>query len=456
MVDLNVINGKVFVEEKLIETGLSIDQGKIVAIGKAHILPPAERTVDAENHLILPGGIDVHAHILDLEFSYREDFYTGTQAAASGGITTVLEMPMGIKGKSVVEAFDLQLNEMKSKSIVDFGLIGSAGYNNIDSIEELVSKGAIAFKTFMLNPPEEMYELKDLSSKNDSYLLKIFSKISELGLVSSVHAENDSIIQAEISKQKSSGKLDFQSHTDSRPAIAEEEACMRAMVLANHAKVKLNLVHMSSQNAFNSIRTAKQKGWDVTCEITPHHLFLTSKDAAEIGSWAKVDPPIRSKEHMEAAWIALNDGTIDIVASDHSPYSHKEKELGDKENGIFGAGSGTPGLETMLPILLDAVNRKRMSLHKLVDVTSSNPAKRFGIYPRKGSISQGSDADLIMVDLKDVYTLKNENMFTKQKCTIFDGWELQGKIVKTFVGGKIVFDKGQFHTEKGNGNFIIH
>ncbi|MCG3220606.1 MAG: dihydroorotase [Candidatus Heimdallarchaeota archaeon] len=454
MVDLNIINGKVFIENEMIETGLSIDKGKIIAIGKTNTLPTAEKTINAVNRFILPGGIDVHTHILDLDFSYREDFFTGTQAASSGGITTILEMPMGIKGKSVIESFDMQLKAMKERSLVDFGLIGSAGYNNIDSIDELISRGAIAFKTFMLDAPEEMYELKDLSAKDDSFLLKIFSKIAAVGYVSCIHAENESIINDEINRLTSAGRYDFQAHTDSRPAIAEDEACLRAMVLANHAETKLNLVHMSSKRAFAFIKIAKQKGWDVTCEMTPHHLFLTSEEAEKIGSWAKSDPPIRSKEHVKAAWIALNDGTIDIIASDHSPYSYDEKDMSNKENGIFGIGSGTPGLETMIPLLLDAVNKKKLSLQRYVELTSSNPAKRFGIYPKKGTISLNSDADLIIVDMEKEYALKNENMFTKQKITIFDGWKLQGKIEKTISRGEIVYEEGQFLTEKGKGVFI--
>ena len=454
MVDLNIINGKVFVENELIEAGLSIEEGKIIAIGPSNSLPKAEKTIDADKCIILPGGIDVHTHILDLEFSYREDFYTGTQAASSGGITTVFEMPMGIKGKSVIESFDIQLNAMKDKSIVDFGLIGSGGYTSIDLIDELASKGAIAFKTFMLDAPEEMYELKDLSAKTDSFLLRIFKKIASVDLVSSIHAENDSIIRDEINRLTSMRRTDFQAHTDSRPAIAEDEACLRAMVLANHAKVKLNLVHMSSENAFTFVKAAKQKGWDVTCEITPHHLFLTSENAKEIGSWAKSDPPIRSKEHMEAAWIALNDGTIDIIASDHSPYSHDEKDMKDKENGIFAVGSGTPGLETMIPLLLDAVNKRKLSLQRFVEVTSSAPAKRFSIYPRKGTISLNADADLIIIDMKKEYTLKNEDMLTKQKITIFDGWKLQGRIEQTIIRGEVVYKKGYFLTQKGSGTFI--
>ncbi|MCG3226069.1 MAG: dihydroorotase [Candidatus Heimdallarchaeota archaeon] len=454
MVDLNIINGKVFVENELIETGLSIDKGKIIAIGQTNTLPTADKTINAENRLILPGGIDVHTHILDLEFSYREDFYSGTQAASSGGITTILEMPMGIKGKSVIESFDMQLKAMKERSLVDFGLIGSAGYNNIDSIDELISRGAIAFKTFMLDAPEEMYELKDLSAKDDFFLLKIFSKIAEVGSVSCIHAENNAIIKDEINRLTSIGKIDFQAHTDSRPEIAEDEACTRAMILANRAKAKLNLVHMSSKNAFDFIKIAKQKGWDITCEVTPHHLFLTSDDAEKIGVWAKSDPPIRSKEHVEAAWKALNDGTIDIIASDHSPYSYEEKDISNKKNGIFGVGSGTPGLETMIPLLLDAVNKKKFSLQRYVEVTSSNPAKRFGIFPKKGTISLNSDADFIIIDMKKEHTLKNENMFTKQKITIFDGWKLHGKIEKTIIRGEIVYEEGQFFTERGNGVFI--
>lgn len=454
MVDLNIINGKVFLENGLVKTSLSINQGKIVKIGQVNTLPLADKEINASNCLVLPGGIDVHTHILDLEFNYREDFYTGTQAASSGGITTVLEMPMGIKGKTAVEAFDIQLRTMKEKCIVDFGLIGSAGYNSIDSIEELASKGVIAFKTFMLDAPEEMYELQDLSAKNDSFLLKIFSKIAEVGLVSCIHAENDSIISNKIDELIKLGRTDFQAHTDSRPSIAEDEACLRAIVLAKNASAKLNLVHMSSKNAFEYIRLAKQKGWDLTCEITPHHLFLTSDSAAEIGPWAKSDPPIRSKEHMESAWVALNDGTIDFVASDHSPYTFEEKDMSSRENGIFGVGSGSPGIETMLPLLLDAVNRELISLQKFVELTSINPAKRFGIYPNKGLIALNADADLLIIDMKKEYILKNENMLTKQKITIFDGRKVQGQIVKTLVRGNVVYDLGTFPVNAGSGSFI--
>jgi len=454
MVDLNIINGRVFLENGLVETSLSIDKGKIVKIGKTNTLPVAEEKIDANNCLVLPGGIDVHTHILDLEFNYREDFYTGTQAAASGGITTILEMPMGIKGKTAVESFDMQLEAMREKSIIDFGLIGSAGFNCIDSIKELASKGAIAFKTFMLDAPEEMYELQDLSSKDDASLLKIFSKIAELGLVSSIHAENDSIISNKITELIRLGKKDFQAHTDSRPSIAEDEACLRAMVLANSANTKLNLVHMSSKNSFEYIKLAKKKGWNVTCETTPHHLFLTSDQATKIGSWAKSDPPIRSKEHQEAAWKALNNGTIDFVASDHSPYNFAEKDISKKEAGIFGVGSGNPGIETMLPLLLDAVNRNLLSLQTFVEVTSLNPAKRFGLYPNKGLIAVNSDADLFIVDMKEDYILKNENTFTKQKVTIFDGWSIKGKITKTLVRGNTVYDQGLFPETPGSGDFV--
>jgi len=257
MVDLNIINGKVFIDNELVDTNLSMDKGKIVNIGKSAKLPQAERTINAENKLILPGGIDVHCHILDLIFSYREDFVTGTQAAAAGGITTFLEMPLGIEGKSVLESFDMQLEAMKEKSIVDFALIGAAGHSNIDTIKELAARGVIAFKTFMLDAPEELSELKDLSSKNDHYLLEIFTAIRETGLVSSVHAENDAIISNRIQHFIQSKQTNFQAHTDSRPPISEEEACVRAMMLANNSQTKLNLVHMSSKDSFRYIQLAK-------------------------------------------------------------------------------------------------------------------------------------------------------------------------------------------------------
>ncbi|UCE14174.1 MAG: dihydroorotase [Candidatus Heimdallarchaeota archaeon] len=454
MVDVNIKNGKVFIENRLIDAGLSIDQGKIVALGKGNALPKADQIIDATNRIIIPGGIDVHTHILDLIFSYRETFLTGTQAAASGGITTVLEMPLGIEGKSVLDVFDMQLNAMKEKCLIDFGIIGSAGYTSIDTMPELAKKGAIAFKTFMINPSEEEAELKDLAANDDYFLLKIFSEIAKAGLVSSVHAENDAIIVNEIARLVSMGRKDFRAHSESRPVISEDEACMRALLLAHHANVKLNLVHMSSKSAFEMIRQAKQKGWDVTCEITPHHLFLSSQDGEKIGSWAKVDPPLRSKEHVTAAWESLNDGTIDFLASDHSPYSDEEKDVSQKDDNFFEVGSGTTGLETLLPLMLDAVNKKKTTLQRVVESTSTSPAKRFSLYPHKGVIALGADADLVIIDMRKEYTLKSEELFTKPKITIFDGRKLQGKIEKTLVRGNIVFNNGEFFVAKGYGEFI--
>jgi allantoinase len=450
MVDLNIENGKVFLKSGLSEAGLSIDKGKIVTIGKSNSLFDADRTIDASGKIIIPGGIDVHTHVLDLVYSYRDDFVTGTQAAASGGITTILEMPLGLEGKSALEAFDIQLEVMKKKCLIDFGLIGAAGYTTMDSIPEFAHKGCSAFKTFMIDPPKEEAELKDLAARNDYFLMKIFSEIARTGLVASVHAENNSIVRGEIERLLSLGRTDFQAHTESRPVIAEDEACVRALVLAHNAHVKLNLVHMSSQNAFRFVKAAKRKGWDVTCEITPHHLVLTAEDGARIGAWAKVDPPLRSKEHVAASWKALKDGTIDMVASDHSPYGHFEKE----SDNIFECGSGTPGVETLLPVLLDAVNKGKTTLKRLVEATSRNPAGRFGMYPRKGVIAVGADADLVIVDMKKKYIIRNENMFSKPKITVFDGMVLQGAIEKTIVRGAVVYDNGEILGEKGYGRFV--
>lgn len=453
MVDLNIINGKVFLSDGLFEVGLSIDGGKIVVIGKNDSLPTAEETINASDRIILPGAIDAHTHILDLIFDYREDFVSGTQAAASGGITTILEMPLGIEGESVLDVFDKQLDVMNRKCLVDFGIIGAAGFNSIETIKDFAEKNVVAFKTFMINPSEEEAELRDLAAKDDYFLIKIFSEITKTGLVSCVHAENDAIIASEIDRMLSMGRKDFQAHTESRLTISEDEACLRAMLLAHHTKTKLHLVHMSSKNSFKMIKEAKLKGWDVTCEITPHHLFLTSEDGMRIGPWAKVDPPLRSKEHVLAAWKALNDGTIDMIASDHSPYSDEEKT--PTNNNFFEVGSGTTGIETSLPMILNACNTNRISLSRLVEVTSTNPAKRFDLYPQKGVIAINADADLVIVNMRKKYTMKNSDLFTRPKITVFDGMSLQGKIEKTLVRGELVYNNGEFISKKGSGQFIL-
>jgi allantoinase len=449
---MNIINGKIYLGNELVEAGISIKNGKIIAIGKKSHLPTAQETKDISGKIVLPGCIDVHTHILDLIFSYREDFVSGSQAAASGGITTFLEMPLGIEGHSVLEVFEMQSEVIAKKSLVDFGLIGAAGYSSISSIKELANRGVLAFKTFMINPSEEEAELKDLAAQDDYGLLKIFSEVANTGLVSCVHAENDAIILHNIMKFISEGRVDFQAHTKSRPSISEDMACQRAILLATHANAKLHLVHMSSKNSFELIQKAKRFK-DITCEITPHHLFLTDKDAEKIGPWAKVDPPIRGKEHMIAAWQAINNSTIDMIASDHSPYSFDEKSLG-KNNSYFEVGSGTTGIETSFPLMLDAYNKDRLSLTTLVNVMSTNPAKRFGLYPCKGIIGLNADADLLIINLKENYQIRNEDLFTKLKISIFDGQKIHGKLESTFVRGNLVYDKGEIIGKEGTGKIL--
>jgi allantoinase len=449
MADLTIKNGKILLESRLVQADLIIENGKIAAITRGN-MPSSDQTIDATNTVIIPGGIDVHTHIEDLTYAYREDYITGTKAAAAGGITTVLEMPLGIEGKSPCDVFDMQLESLNQKSLVDFGIIGAAGYTSINHIHTLARRGCIGFKTFMTNPPPEETELQDLTAKNDYYLLKIFSEIAKTRLVASVHAENDAIITGEIARLQSEGRTDFSAHTESRPPIAEDEACLRALLFAHRTHVRLNLVHMSSRNAFSYIRQAKTYGVDVTCEITPHHLFLTSEDGENIGPWAKVDPPLRPPDHVKAAWDALKTGTIDMVASDHSPYADYEKS----SDNIFECASGTPGIQTLVPLLIDAYIKHHLTLTQLVSLISANPAKRFNLYPRKGRIAVGSDADLILINPRAQYTLTNQPIISKPRLTIFNGRTLTGTIQTTILRGSIIYNDGTFTQKEGYGEFV--
>jgi allantoinase len=449
MADLTIKNGKILLESRLVQADLIIENGKIAAITRGN-MPSSDQTIDATNTVIIPGGIDVHTHIEDLTYAYREDYITGTKAAAAGGITTVLEMPLGIEGKSPCDVFDMQLESLNQKSLVDFGIIGAAGYTSINHIHTLARRGCIGFKTFMTNPPPEETELQDLTAKNDYYLLKIFSEIAKTRLVASVHAENDAIITGEIARLQSEGRTDFSAHTESRPPIAEDEACLRALLFAHRTHVRLNLVHMSSRNAFSYIRQAKTYGVDVTCEITPHHLFLTSEDGENIGPWAKVDPPLRPPDHVKAAWDALKTGTIDMVASDHSPYADYEKS----SDNIFECASGTPGIQTLVPLLIDAYIKHHLTLTQLVSLISANPAKRFNLYPRKGRIAVGSDADLILINPRAQYTLTNQSIISKPRLTIFNGRTLTGTIQTTILRGSIIYNDGTFTQKEGYGEFV--
>jgi len=454
VVDLVLKNGKFF-GNGVFEGGLAVDSGRIVAIGKSDHLPSADKVVDLNGNLVMPGAIDAHCHCHAMGRSDWEDFTTGTMAAAAGGITTILELPQTLPPTVTAKAFVDKRREAERDAIVNFGLYGGAGSQNFDEIPKLAAEGAIAFKTFMPPPtPGREQDMWGLYVTDDGSFLELFKVIARTGLPSCVHAENWQIYHYLSKKLESEGKKDLAAYLEARPGIAESEGVSRAAMLAKAAGARIHICHVCAREAVEVIRRAKQNGQRITAETCPHYITFTADEVNKLGAYAKINPPIRTAEDRAELWKALNDGTVDVVASDHGPFTKDWKEAG-REN-IWRASMGTPCLDAFLPVMLTHVNRGLISLQTLVRVVSENAAKIFGVYPRKGILQVGSDADLVIVDLKKRKKLRADEFYTKAKeiALVYNGVEVEGIPIATLVNGVEVMRDGQVTGKPGTGTFL--
>lgn len=443
-VDLVIKEGKIYTPQGFFEGNLAIDDGKIVSLNKGGVIPKADRVLDAKGNLILPGMIDMHVHFRDPGFPERENFETGTRAAAAGGVTTVVDMPNTVPSVTSIEALREKVAIANEKAIVDFSLIGGAGELSPETLVEMADGGVVAFKTFMIA------RFKELAA-SDGQMLDNFTAIAGTGLPCLIHAENEDIVSRWQEKAKANGRVDPIAHSEFRPAIAEDEATMRTIMLAGISGVHLHICHMTTMGAAEILGWAKAKGRKVTGETSPNYLLLTADMMKKVGPFAKIDPPLRGPEDQRALWRALNGGVIDVIASDHAPYPKEDKEMGWKN--IFDAPSGGVGVETSLPLMLDCVNRDLLKLGRLVEVFSINPAKILNLYPRKGALMPGADADVVIVDMKRDYEIRGELLHSKQRMTAFEGRRGRGLPLTTIVRGKVVMEDGEVLGRPGYGEF---
>lgn len=410
---------------------LAIDKGNIFKIGKSQNMPEAECKIDLENKLVLPGLIDCHVHLRDQGKAYKEDFYTGTAAAAAGGITTVLDMPNNEPVTMSAEALNRRMELSEGKKIVDVGFYSEFPRDSTQ-IKEIVQDGAIAFKLYLAE------KIGGLNLEDDTSIRKALKTVSRLKIPVAVHAEDRTTLKKAEDRIKNGKSDDIEAFLKVHSEEAEVEAIKRMLKLAEQTNVQLHFCHISTDKGLKKIMDAKKSGKPVTCEATPHHLFLSTKDLMEIGFSALTVPPIRGKRHISALWEGINNGWIDILASDHAPHIIVEKKV----DSVWGVEAGVPNLETMLPLLLTAVKMNRLSITEIVSLLSEKPAKIFGLN-NKGYLREGKRADLIVVDLNEEYVIDASKFHSKAKYSPFDGWRVQGKPVKTFVDGQLVMDGGK-------------
>ncbi len=434
----------------LIRGGLVVDQGIIqradVGVVDSQIVEvapdisaKAKHTIDAQGKYVLPGIIDVHTHPV-----YLDNLQGTSEAAAYGGVTTVIYYAYAKPGMKLMDVIAKFREEGEAGSVLDFALHGGLfdPEHQSEEIPEAVQAGVTSFKMFMTYA-----KLKWMT--DDYQLMRTLDIIAQAGGMGMVHAENGLATDYLEDKYLGTG-VDFREvFVATRPAILEAEAVNRAIAMAQVAGCPLYIVHLTAREDIEVLRRAKNSGYRVLGETCPQYLTLTSEQIFVNGALAKIGPPLRSKEDNQALWEGLAEGVIDTIASDHAPKSKT------KDDDFFKAAYGSPQTETMFPIVYDAgVNGGRLTLPRLVQVMSENPARIFGLYPRKGTLQPGSDADLVIVDPAFLHTIKQETQHSHASYTLYEGRTCLGKPIFSMQRGAVLLENGELRVQAGRGTFL--
>ncbi|VVB88796.1 Allantoinase [uncultured archaeon] len=432
MPDLVIKNARIFINDAVQPAEIAVDSGKISKVGKIIGTEEVNRVIDAKGALVLPGAIDIHVHFRDPGMTKKEDWHTGSCAAAAGGVTTVIDHPNTIPPTIDPDSFRKKRKEAK-KSIIDYG-INAGVTRELKHLRELWELGATAFGEIFMAESTASLNVNDVTLKNSLGI------IEELGAVACIHAEDEKTRQEYVRILK--GSTEPASYSKSRPPLSEKIAVEKAIKLAGDAK--LHFCHISAGESLGIIKKARTGNRKITCEVTPHHLFLSTRDWKRLGTLGKMNPPLRDYQDQQSLWQGLNDGTVDIVASDHAPHTEQEKMTD-----IWSAPAGVPGVETMMPLMLMAVKRNLITLQKLIEVTSSNPGRLFSL--NKGVLAAGYDADMVIAG--NAREIRKEKLHSKAGWTPYQGME--GMFPETTIsGGEIVYEDNQIIAKRGRGRFI--
>lgn len=450
---LLLVNAKIATAEETFAGNILIEDGVIAKID-ASLNEKADKVVDLNGKYLIPGGVDVHTHFnLDVGIAVAaDDFYTGTVAAACGGTTTIIDhMGFGPAGCDLHHQLNKYKADAKTDAVIDYGFHGVIQHLNDDILDEMksmVDDGVSSFKGYMTYD----YKLQDEQMK------EIMKRLGSLGAMTTVHAEAHEEIQDLRAKYISEGRTNAIYHAKSRPVKSEVEAIERMIKISAEADdAPLYVVHLSSGDGLDVIKKAREEGRNIYAETCPQYLFLNEDMYLEEDSDGLkyvMSPPLREVSNNERLWKGIADGSIQTVATDHCPFDLQfKKELGSKD--FTRCPNGAPGVEARMTLMYsEGVNKNRISINRFVDVVSTTPAKLFGLYPKKGSISVGADADLVVIDPDRKGVIKHENLHENVDYTPYEGMEVTGYPVMTISRGEIIVEEGQFMGERGRGNFL--
>lgn len=428
IVDLVINGGTIVSPDASYSASIAVKDGVIHAIGAPDSMPAAKATLDATGLHILPGAIDVHVHFRDPGYPQKEDFGSGTAAAAFGGVTTVFDMPNTLPTINNAESLKAKHEIASSKAYVDYGLYAVLGEDSIEHVPALIEGGVIGFKLYMGNT------FGRIPSPSTGAMLEAFEVVAPTGKRVSLHAETNSIMERREARLRATGRTEAIAHLDARPAVVAVEAVERAATLAEWTGARIHVLHISSAAELRPLAEAKARGVDITGETCPHYVLLDETDYARVGGVVRVNPPVRERPNQQPIWDALANGTIDMIATDHAPHSIEEKTRED----IWTVDCGFPGVETQMPLMLTEVNKGRASINDYVRWSADAPAKVWGLYPRKGTLTVGSDADIAIVDMNREWTVKDALTQSTAKISPWDGRKATALPIHTIVRGRFV------------------
>jgi dihydropyrimidinase len=452
--DTLIVNGTVVTATDSYLADVAITGGKVTAIGQSLPRENTTRILEAKNKYVMPGGIDVHTH-LDMPFggtTSADDFETGTRAAAFGGTTTLIDFAIQYKGQPLRAAFDAWMQKAASKATTDYAfhcIITDLPNARLDEMTELVHEGVPSFKLFMAYPGVFMLD--------DATIFKAMQKASKIGGMICMHAENGGAIDVIVQQALAEGKTAPKYHALTRPTTAEAEATSRAIALAEMAGSPVYIVHLSCNDALEKVREARDRGLPVYAETCPQYLYLSLDDMDKPGfESAKYvfTPPLREKWHQEKLWTGLKQDHLQVVSTDHCPFCFKEqKEMGKDD--FTKIPNGGPGIEHRMSLIYSGgVGKGRFSVNRFVELVSTTPAKIFGLYPRKGTIAVGSDADLVIFDPNREHTISAKTHHMRVDYSMFEGIKVKGMPDVVLSRGQVVVEGEKFYGKPGQGSFL--
>ena len=452
--DTIIVNGRIVTATDTSLADVALADGKIALIGKDLPRDNAARLIDARGRYVFPGGIDVHTH-LDMPFggtSSADDFETGTRAAAFGGTTTLIDFAIQYKGQTLRTAFDSWMQKASNKAVCDYSfhcIITDLAAAQLQEMNALVREGVSSFKLFMAYPGVFMLD--------DASIFKALRATSKNGALICMHAENGGAIDVIVQQALAEGKRAPKYHALTRPTTAEAEATSRAIALAEMAGAPLYIVHLSCNEALEKVREARDRGLPVYAETCPQYLYLSLEnfDAPGFeGAKYVFTPPLREKWHQEKLWNGLKRDHLQVVSTDHCPFCFKDqKELGKDD--FTKIPNGGPGVEHRMSLIYSGgVAKGRFSVNRFVELVSTTPAKLFGLYPRKGTIAVGSDADMVIFDPEREHTISAATHHMRVDYSMFEGIRVTGMPDVVLSRGRVIIENNAFLGRAGQGQFL--